>query len=218
MFFRILGYVLLGLLILLVAALLIPLQVRVQADPDSQRVELHYLFLRFPLYPGKEAKEAEELEEDELAAAAGKKGGRGGDGGKKKMDLGFILDMLGSTLHGLRFLTRHIHLRRVELYARVGAEEPDRTAVLYGQINAVLWPVLGLVSSVFYTRYRRVELEPDFAEEGFFFKVGFRLWALPVILLVTAAVVAVRLLKNMRQRRQAAPEIKREPDSRPAQR
>ena len=116
------GRILLGLLLLLAVLLLIPLKIQVEIGLEEQRATLRYLFLRFPVYPFKGAEEAEQAEADEVRAAKGK-GKKKGKGGKKtplSQQLGLVMDILRSTLSGLRFLTRHIHLRRFDLRLRVG--------------------------------------------------------------------------------------------------
>lgn len=192
------GRILLGLLLLLAVLLLIPLKIQVEIGLEEQRATLRYLFLRFPVYPFKGAEEAEQAEEDEVRAAKGK-GKKKGKGGKKtplSQQLGLVMDILRSTLSGLRFLTRHIHLRRFDLWLRVGDDEPHETAVLYGQVGGIVHACLGLVANTFDCRFDRVQVEPNFSEPEFFLDLSFQIVALPIILLITAGIVAVKLLQN----------------------
>jgi hypothetical protein len=167
-----------GLLALLTAALCVRVRLQVVYEETLRRVSLRYLFLQFALYPEKKKPKKKKAPKEEKKSPKEKKSDGEDKPAEKKP--GFFqpywdkegvagvvyllrqtLDALGGTLRGL---VRGLCIHNLEVYADITAPSGDAadTALLYGRVCAVLYPVIGgLISTVRTVRYD-VALAPEY--------------------------------------------------------
>lgn len=80
----------------------------------------------------------------------------------------------------VRGVTRAITVRRLELSIRVGGEEADEIAVLYGRVNAALYPSLTALSHVLRFRRKTVCVVPDFTATDTTAALSMTVWVWPI--------------------------------------
>lgn len=165
---EILGWVLLGLLALLVLLLVCPVTIRLRLDKASQlQVWVRVLFVRlrvFPLKPRKPKAEKPKKakakkQEDEAEAPADKK--------KKKQrspaeTVALIKRLAKAGLAALGAFMRHLKVRGVELVLPVHAEEASDTAVRCGQLQTAVGAARAVLDGRLNIRYKQLQLVPDF--------------------------------------------------------
>ena len=173
---KIIGWVLLGILALIVLALCIKVKITAEYSDDNTNAQLQWLFLKIPLYPKeKKPKKAEEepeeeAEEEEEEAPAEEK-----PAGKKESTLHMLYRTHG--VDGLLELTRKLcsylgsflgdlfrSLVIEELYVDVRCAKQDaaETALYYGEVCSVLFPALGALASKCRMKKYDVNVYPDF--------------------------------------------------------
>ena len=185
---KIIGWVLLGILALIVLALCVKLQITAEYSEENTHVMLQWLFLKIPLYPKKpkppkaeeeqpaeeESQEEEKPEEEQPAA-------------KKESFLHMLYRTHG--VDGILELTRKLFsylgkftgglfksLVVEELYLDVRCAKGDaaETAIYYGEVCSALWPMLGALASKCKLKKYDINIYPDylarFSSASFFAK------------------------------------------------
>lgn len=154
------GGVLLALLLLALA----PVRADV-AFREGFSLTVRYLFLRFPLLPGKEEEEAPPQPEEEKA-------------GPSPMDrlkailrrAGFwgflqaLADFIQVLLKASGRLLSHVKLKRFDLYLCLGgAEDAAAAAVRYGQVGSGVYGACGLLFSLLPCKEKGVSVDLDYS-------------------------------------------------------
>ncbi|MBQ6066928.1 MAG: DUF2953 domain-containing protein [Clostridia bacterium] len=194
---KIIGWVLLGILALIVLALCIKVKITAEYSDDNTNAQLQWLFLKIPLYPKKKkAKKPEEepeekSEEEEEEAPAEEK-----PKGKKESMLHMLYRTHG--VDGLLELTRKLcsylgtflgglfkSLVVEELYVDVRCAKQDaaETALYYGEVCSALFPMLGALAAKCKVKKYDINVYPDFLAKfsnAQFFAV-FRLYPIYVV-------------------------------------
>lgn len=171
---KILGFVLLGLLglvVLLLVLLLIALAFRLVLHvtwlPEKHEIYGKWGPVRLTFYPrsGKKKKEKPEEEQDEPEEAGKKPKGKLGDKvlrTVRSLTVSDILEMI--RLFGKTCL-RRIRIGILHLNLRIGTPSADRTAILYGEATAAVFPLLGRLDGAGLLRDAEVHIEPVFTSE-----------------------------------------------------
>lgn len=194
---KIIGYVLLGLLALLLLLLLVPLGAEVHFGGEEEtKLFLRVGPLRIPpekLAALKKEKKAKEPAEKKPAQAREKPPKK-----KKslpKFTLDELFDLLDTALHALgkalRRLCRGVHFDPLELCVTLGGDgDPSKLAENYGYMNAALWTFMPRLEALFTIPDPCIAVNADFEggptrAEG---RVGvrLRLMTLVIMLLVLA--------------------------------
>lgn len=158
-----------GLLLLLLLLTLIPVRAELEFHGEfSLRVK--YLFLRIPLFPGKEKEKKEE--EEEAGEKEPEKPGKAGMADRvkaalKREGLGGFLQALGELVKLLgqasAGLLRRLKLRRFDLYLCVaGAGDAAAGAILYGKISAGVYPACGTLFTLLPCEKKGVTVDLDY--------------------------------------------------------
>ncbi len=197
----ILGYLLWGLLALLVVLLLAPVVLCAEVRSGTARVWLRVLFLRFPLYPArprppkkkKKTKKppAEQATPSEEAPAP------------KKRSAGEWLELIRQTAEaagaGLRFLCKWMLVYDVEAVIPVDAEDPARLAQRYGATQAAVGAARAALENLFHMRYKRLEAVPNFAgDDKIPLILACKVAVPPVIMIGAGGIALVQFLKRSR--------------------
>ena len=172
---KIIGWVLLGILALIVLVLCVKLGITVEYSEENTNVTLHWLFLHIPLYPKKkkptkpaEENPAEEKKEEEKPEEAPA-------GAKKESFLHMLYRTHGvdGILELVRKLCSYLNTFFGGLFKSVVAEElwldvrcakgdAAETAIYYGEVCAALWPMLGSLASKCKLKKYDVNIYPDY--------------------------------------------------------
>ncbi len=155
-------YIILGVLLFLFLLTLIPVRLDVSFQQEFS-LTLRYLFLRFPILPGKEKEPKPPKEE--------KKEGESGPNKlkailKKQGFFGFLealfemVKMAASS--GKRLLTR-IRLKKFDLYLCLGgAEDAADAAIRYGQLSGAVYSACGVLFGLTGCRKKAVTVDLDY--------------------------------------------------------
>ncbi len=106
-------------------------------------------------------------------------------------------ELLKTTLSSL---ANYITIRKLALCVRVGGEEPDQIAALYGKLSAALAAVLTVLSQLIRIRKPCVRVIPDFTASDTDVRLRMTLWLWPFGIVgvgVAAAWRFIRLWINM---------------------
>ncbi len=183
-------YILLGVLVLLVFLLIMPIRLRASYE-DSAFVSVSYLFLKFQLLPKKPKKDKKK---------AGKKGMKSKAEAqpdtkpKKKLSekLREVSDGVSLAADAAGRLIKSIKIKKLYLNIDIGTPDAADTAIEYGAVSAVLYPVCGLIFSrcrVDEKKFKaNINARYDLEESGVSFKADIS------ISLISAIVIAVLTL------------------------
>ncbi len=204
------------------AVLLFLLLCRIRVEfsySETFQLEIRYLFLRFPLLPGKQK-------------GLGKASPKPGKSGRKKrknssqaekktagrriektVDVAFdefmekisnIMSILRSILYGVDLLLRHITIDRVHLNLRVGGEDPAQAGISYGKTCILVYTGLAALQNYLKIKVEELNLVPEMMEEVFSVKASLRV-CIPVYVALWAAAGALwKLLVRMVKMQMAA--------------
>ncbi len=153
-------WIVLGVVLFLVLLTWIPVNVDVGFRQEFT-VTLHYLFLRFRLFPGKE-KEQPPREEPKKEGGAGKIKeilGRTGFAGFLQ-SLFQLVKLLASS--GKRLVSR-FRLKRFDLYlCLAGGEDAAQAAIQYGQLSGAVYSACGFLFGLTGCKRRAVTVDLDY--------------------------------------------------------
>lgn len=175
---KIIGWVLLAIFSLILLSLSVKVRFRIEYSSDNTSILLRWLFVKFPLYPAgkkekpekqpKEKKEAPKKEEIKEEKPAEKTGG-GNDFLKTFYDaqgIDGIISILKKVLgHTKTFFGNLYHGFVIdELYLDISCTKGDAaaTAIYYGEVCAVIFPLLGSLASKYRLKKYDVNIYPDF--------------------------------------------------------
>lgn len=175
---KIIGWVLLGLLALIVLALCVRVRLQIEYSSENTSVVLGWLFLHFKLYPMSKKKKDKEKDETKKEEEPKEETQDNSDKEPKKKQDSFLktlydaegVDGLISILQRIvsytkTFLGNLLHGVVVdELYVNVRCTRSDaaQTAIYYGEVCAVLFPLLGSLISRCRTKKYDVNVYPDY--------------------------------------------------------
>ncbi len=183
------GWILLGILGVIVLAFFIPVRVRVEYM-DAWRVRV-CVFGCIPVwnYPSPKPTEEAPAAEIEAAAAPPEKTAKKpslkeelqtlfrdeGVGGVMSF-FGKVIELLKTTLSSL---AKFITVRKLALCVRVGGEEADETATRYGQLSAATATSLTVLSQLIRVKKPLVRVVPDFTSDKLDARLRMILWVWP---------------------------------------
>ena len=169
---KIIGWVLLGLLALILLALCVKVHMQIEYSSENTSAVLKWLFLKFKLYPKEKKKPKEESSESEEEKEEEKKEEKP----KEKSSLlktlydaegidGLIAILQKVLSYTRTFFGNLIHGFVIdELYLDVRCTRSDAaaTAIFYGEVCAVLFPLLGALAAKCRLKKYDVNVYPDF--------------------------------------------------------
>lgn len=173
---KIIGWTLLALLALILLVLCVRVRIRVEYSDENTSVLLKWLFLKIPLYPGKEKAPKEETpkeepeEEPKPEEKKEEKPKKEGDSFLKTLydaeGVDGLIQILKKVLSYTKlFFSNLLHGVVIdELFLDVCCTRSDAasTAIYYGETCAVLFPLLGSLASRCRLKKYDVNVYPDF--------------------------------------------------------
>lgn len=193
---KIIGWVLLGILALIVLALCVKVKISAEYSDDNTNAQLQWLFLKIPLYPKQKKPKKAEEEPEEEAGEEEEPPAEEKPAGKKEGMLHMLYRTHG--VDGLLELTRKLcsylgtflgglfkSLVVEELYVDVRCHKADaaETALYYGEVCSVLFPMLGSLAAKCKIKKYDINVYPDylarFSNAQFFVK--FHLYPIYVV-------------------------------------
>ncbi len=187
-------YIWLTLLLLLVLLFCWPIRVLFFAQDNNIKATLKLYFLTIELFDSSKKKEKKSTKQPAENKKPETQPNKKEEEKKSSITLDTVLAVVKSLFSGLGFLSRKLHFDKVNIEILAGKDEPDETAVFFGQINSALYTALGVLGTYFKISYDQVSVRPEFEKRTFLYKISFSFWALPVTILATAIVVGLRFV------------------------
>lgn len=188
-------YIWLILLLVLVLLLCWPIRILFFAQDNDIKATLKLYFFDIALFVSSKKKEKKQNRQSSPKKEEPKSEPEEQKAEKSSaLSLDSILALIKSAFSGLGFLSRKLHFDKVNIDILAGKDEPDETAIFFGQVNSALYTALGVLGTYFKISYDRVSVRPEFEKRTFLYKISFSFWALPVTMLATAIVVGVRFI------------------------
>ena len=216
---KIIGWILLGIIALVTAALCVKVTVSAEYSDEKTEVLLRWLFLKIPLYPaekkekptdaaasaegapsdGANGETAQTATDDEQGAPAQKKNNvnllkllyeaEGIDGLIEIVKR--VFSYIGTFFGGLM---RAFIIEEFDLDMRCAKKDAAKTAIYYGEVSSVLFPMLGALASACTLKNYNINVYPDFlARYGeASFRIKFHI--VPIRLVGLALALAIRLV------------------------
>lgn len=213
----IIGWVLLGLLALLLLLLFAPVSLYVRYANGSFTLKARILFVFIRLFPQKElteqqrrAKEAKQAakqaKKDAKKDAQNEEDAPKAEEPKAKRSFGqtvvLVRRLANAGLYALRMVLRHLRVRGVRLVLPVHSAEAADTAMNTGRLQAAVGTARGVLGNLLNVRYRQLEVFPDFTGQmrnltSFSCNVSIS----PVIIVAAGVAGLVRFLSSGRKKR-----------------
>lgn len=182
-------WIFLAILAILLFLLYLPVTAEGAYDGEVS-LKIRWLFLKVPVLPAKEKEDKPKKPKKEKKA---KKQTEGEEKPKKKkkIDLDFILEILelvkqalSSLKHPLGWFLRSIRYRDVWLHILVCQDDAHKTAVKYGQCNAIVHSVFSLLRNCIDVKTTDVQIAADFIGEEEKFSGGMKVKVRPLNVLI----------------------------------
>ena len=187
-----LGKILLGSLILLLAAillfLLIPVSIRISYEDKKFLVRFSYASWKKTFFPVEEKNEEQAADITEKEPKPQKEARP-----KAKPNLqqiSYSLDVLpGVLLRALRRTMRRIRIKPLKIHILIALGDPADTALLYGKLSGVLNATLPLLHRAVRIEDQDIQLFPDFSREEMdcILDVGVRIRPLDILIVAVLA-------------------------------
>lgn len=155
-------WIILGILLLIIAVLSIPICAFLKYDDGHVRVYYCFLFLKFKLYDSKKPQKQKKTKKSKTDNKPQKK--------KRKFSFSLVKNSVGA----VKLFFEKTRVTSVVLQVAVGGEDAYKTAVTYGALSAVGYPIIGFLNSVKKIKFKRVWLFPDFLSEKTRIKASFK--------------------------------------------
>jgi len=215
------GFILLGLLAVILLVLVCPIGVRIDASNGALAVAVRIFGLHFQVYPmkkkektpeelarieaekkakaekkarEKEAKAAAEQAKAEKAAAEGK------TLPKKKtfvqtLTFDKVCDLLALAKDAIQKVLRGFYIPHFRLYAHLNGGDAANTAILYGGACSFMGGVMPHLEHVCRIKKTDVQLYPDFEGNETVFDLTVTIMTVPIRLVAVALILLFRFLK-----------------------
>lgn len=199
---QILLWILLAILALLLLLLICPIWVKLKFWNGEITVKLQVLFVSFTIWPEPETTEEELTEEQtqKIEKAVKDKAAKSSKKKTKKIDSSIVLDAIRDAIpmasKVMRIVFKGIFLRDVQIAIPVHEKDAALTAIAYGQTQAWIGGICGVLQNFCHLHFKRVRIFADYdnaheGEEYFYCKIG----AVPIIMGI-AAVYLFTCLKS----------------------
>ena len=182
-------WIFLAILAILLFLLYLPVTAEGAYDGEVS-LKIRWLFLKIPVLPAKEKEDKPKKPKKEKKANKQTEGEEKPKK-KKKIDLDFILEILelvkqalSSLKHPLGWFLRSIRYRDVWLHILVCQDDAHKTAVKYGQCNAIVHSVFSLLRNCIDVKTTDVQIAADFIGEEEKFSGGMKVKVRPLYALI----------------------------------
>lgn len=193
--------IVLGVLLFLLLLLLCPLRIEVRFQ-EQFFLTLRYLFLKFPLLPGKEEEsQPEETQEEEKKEKAGLKEIKGllkqeGFSGFLKALFGFVKILASSA----KKLIQGVRLKSFDLYLCLGgAEDAAEAAIQYGKLSGAVYAACGFLFGLAGCKQKSVTVDLNYQSEQSRVDFSGKLSVCPLLVLKEAVALLFKSLPFIRK-------------------
>lgn len=97
-----------------------------------------------------------------------------------------VLSLMLSFLTHIKAFLRHIKIKRIELLIAVASENAATTAIEYGGICTVAYPMLALIDGCKEIEFKKIDIKADFKSEKPEFKLSLIIRLRLIFLIITA--------------------------------
>ena len=196
-FWMILGYLVLGLIALVLVFLFFPVCLLVEFKQEQFTLKLRGLGLTVSLYPGrkntaKHSPKAEKTVEKDTEQQSPLTPAESHP--KKKIALSDWVQFV-STVGGLmRMVLKLIQIRDIRIIYPIRGEDAAQTAIRYGQVHAYFGSALGVLRNFLNMRFKQVDILPDFNGDCKYQRYFYcKIQAIPFIIIIAALYALTRL-------------------------
>lgn len=172
-----------------------PVSVLLHYQDSAFTAKLRIAFLTFKLYPRKAKKEKPNRKKARDEEAAPKKESKAAPA-EKPLSLEKISKIIAAASGGIKLLLRGLKISDIVIFYPIYYEDAADTAIAYGQTQAYLGGICGVLQNFIRFHFKKVDVFADFKNEfanrqSFYCKIG----ATPFIM-VTAALYIFKRLKS----------------------
>ncbi len=107
-----------------------------------------------------------------------------------------VCDLLARVVLPLKRLLRHITVTRFRVSVIVAGEDATETALQYGRVCAVFYPLRGIFAGLMRFRENHAEIYPDFHGNASCVQAVVCLWVRPQFILNSLVVLGIQLLAS----------------------
>lgn len=182
-------WILLLILVLIIAFLYVPSGVKVVYNDGKIKIHLTLFFFKILLYDSEKPKKEKKQKKEKSPTQSPKKE-------KKKLDFNLIKSLVRGSKKALAILFKKTRLTKVNLIVAVGGEDPYKTGMTFGMLNAAAYPILGFLNTVENIKFTHVSIYPDFMSEKTRIYTSFRAKISPVYALKMLMIIGTELIKN----------------------
>lgn len=176
--------IILGILLFLFLLTVIPLRLDLSFQQEFS-LTLRYLFLKFPILPGKEKPEEPEEKQEEEKQGGGLEKVKGLL--KQEGFFGFLkalFELVKLAASSSKKVISHIRLKSFDLYlCLAGAEDAAAAAVLYGELSGAVYSACGFLFGLTGCRKKAVSIDLDYQLEENRVDFSARISILPLFIL-----------------------------------
>ncbi len=141
----------------------IPLKLKISASESGVNVRLGILFLSFAI--GKKRKEKSPKKKQESCEPVPEEAHPKKEKKEKKMTLPMIMAMLKPAKKVARYLIKGVCIKNLSLSLYIATDDAAKTAILYGRVCSVAYPVLAFCKANLRLKVKRFYIAPDFYHE-----------------------------------------------------
>lgn len=188
--------VLIAVLGILILALFIPIGIYFSYDDDGLCVKVGYLFFKRTLYPKtralktKQVKKGEPKQEDGFRQAVKQKG--------FVSALSEYVALISELLKKIRWLLNKSFVKDFVLRIDVASPDPAVTAVEYGGVCAVVYPLVSFAYTLTNFKKPRVEINADFNNKTPAVELRFKLLVIPVFLIIAGLGLIIKYITKIK--------------------
>ena len=147
--------------------------------------------VQVPEHKTETTEEGKEKEENLFRQVIRKKGAKDG--------LHLIFVFVGKALKKVKKLLRHMTFHKIRFCLTVGAADAQQTAVMYGEVCAVAYPVFSFFDQASNVKYKEISISPDFVHSQIKPEISAVVTARVFFLLAAAIGIGIAFLSFRKQ-------------------
>lgn len=192
-------YIFFCILLILLIILLLPIHVIILYE-ESLIIKLRLLFFTYTIFSGENSESKENIEESNKSVSDNAKLDKVSPKSilRKKGFKGFVefaSDILKLGVSILRKILKRTTIKELELEVKVGCEDAASTAVRFGQICTVIYPLISILTSRNIPKKYHIDVSPDYKNESCSVKFKLRIYARLFYIIYTVIIFSRRYVK-----------------------
>ena len=158
-------YIIIGILIFFSVLLFIPVHILLDYE-ENLNIKVKYSFITFTLLPKSSAKESKKNTKENPKTDSKKL--KSNDASSKfnviknKDNIKVIKILVRQCIYFLKRILNHIKIDKLELNAAIVSEDAAKTALIYGTISSVIYPIISFLKNNYECKLFNCNLKPGF--------------------------------------------------------